>query len=84
MYIELQTRGDAVILPVSAQPGASRDAIRGWSDGALRVAVTQIAEKGKANKSLRRVIAKGLGLRKSLAPSPQSRTPSFCRLAILH
>lgn len=30
--IELQARGDTVILPVHAQPGASRDAIREWSD----------------------------------------------------
>ena len=32
---------------------------------ALKVAITQIAEKGKANKSLIEVLAKGLGLKRS-------------------
>lgn len=90
--VELETTADGVILPVRAQPGASRNAIRGWQDGALRVAVTQVAEKGKANKSLRAVIAKGLGLRKSQVEllsgekSPQKRflvrdieTKELCR-----
>jgi uncharacterized protein (TIGR00251 family) len=63
---ELQSceRG-GVILPVKAQPGASRNEIRDTINGMLRVSVTQVAEKGKANKVLRETIAKGLGLRKS-------------------
>ncbi len=63
--IELETNDNGVILPVKAQPGASRDGIRGWQEGVLRVAITQIAERGKANQALRAILAKGLSLRKS-------------------
>ncbi len=48
--IKLKTVDDGTILPVRAQPGASRDGIRGWQDGLLRVSVTQVAEQGTANK----------------------------------
>jgi uncharacterized protein (TIGR00251 family) len=61
----LEQTDAGVLLPIKAQPGASRDGLQGWHDGRLRVAVTQIAEKGKANKRLREVIAKGLGLKRS-------------------
>lgn len=63
--IELAEHPDGVILPVRAQPGASKNGIRGEQNGMLKVSVTQIAEKGKANKALAETIAKGLGLKKS-------------------
>jgi uncharacterized protein YggU (UPF0235/DUF167 family) len=50
---------------VRAQPGARKSGLRGVQDGALKVCVTQVAEKGKANKALVEVLAKALGLRKS-------------------
>jgi hypothetical protein len=50
---------------VRAQPGASKSGIRGEQQGALKVSVTQIAEKGKANKALIEVLAKELGLKRS-------------------
>jgi uncharacterized protein YggU (UPF0235/DUF167 family) len=53
------------VLAVRAQPGASANAIRGDFRGALKVAVTQVAEKGKANKVLIAFLAKSLGLRRS-------------------
>jgi len=63
--IELSDHRDGVILPVRAQPGASRAGIRGEHGGALKVSVTQVAEKGKANESLLETLAKGLGLQRS-------------------
>src|SRR5436190_16363729 len=63
--IELTDHAEGVILPVRAQPGASKSGIRGEQNGALKVSITQIAEKGKANKSLIDVLAKGLGLKRS-------------------
>ncbi len=63
--IELTEHSEGVILPVRAQPGASKNGIRGEQNGMLKVSVTQIAEKGKANKALAETIAKGLGLKKS-------------------
>ena len=77
--IKLESVDGGTILPVRAQPGASRDGIRGWQDGLLRVSITQVAERGKANKALRAVVAQGLSLRKSQiellsgASSPQKR-----------
>jgi uncharacterized protein (TIGR00251 family) len=63
--IELLDHPDGVVLPVKAQPGAGQNAIRGEQNGMLKVSVTQIAEKGKANRSLIEVLAKGLGLKRS-------------------
>jgi uncharacterized protein (TIGR00251 family) len=63
--IKLEAHPHGTILPVRAQPGARRSELRGAQDGALKVSVTQIAEKGKANQALIALISKTLGLRKS-------------------
>lgn len=63
--IALEPHELGTVLPVRAQPGASRSGIRGEQDGMLKVSVTQIAEKGKANKALATVLSKALSLRKS-------------------
>jgi len=63
--IDLTNHPEGVVLPVRALPGARKNAIRGEQNGMLKVAVTQVAEKGKANKSLIDVLAKGLGLKRS-------------------
>lgn len=63
--IELSDHPDGVILPVRAQPGAKANAVRGEQAGALKVAVTQIAEKGKANQALIEVLADALDLKRS-------------------
>lgn len=52
-------------MPVRAYPGSRRDELRGEHDGALKVAVTQAPEKGKANKAIGEVLAKALQLRRS-------------------
>jgi uncharacterized protein len=61
----LQPHPEGVLLPVRAQPGAKSSGVRGIQDGALKVSVTQIAEKGKANKALIAVLSKALEVRKS-------------------
>lgn len=63
--IQLVDHPDGVVLPVRAQPGARANAVRGLHRGALKVAVTQVAEKGKANKALQRLLCKILALRRS-------------------
>jgi uncharacterized protein len=63
--VELTEHPEGVVLPVKAQPGASKNAIRGEQNGMLKVSVTQVAEKGKANKALIEVLAKALGLSRS-------------------
>lgn len=61
----LEPHTDGVLLTVRAQPGSKRNEIRGIQDGALKVCVTQIPEKGKANKAIQKQIAASLGLRSS-------------------
>ncbi len=63
--IELQPHVEGIILPVRAQPGARRDEVRGEQNQALKLAVTQVAEKGKANRAIVELLCKTLGLRKS-------------------
>ena len=80
--IPLEPHAEGVILPVRAQPGARRNEIRGQQDGMLKVCVTQIAEKGKANKALVEVLAKGLALRKSQFELISGETSSHKRFLV--
>jgi uncharacterized protein (TIGR00251 family) len=61
----LQTTADGVIVDVKAQPGARRAGIVGMQGGRLKVAVTAVAERGRANEALVETLAVGLALRKS-------------------
>jgi len=63
--IELESHPLGVVLPVKALPGARKNEIRGEQNGALKVSVTQVPEKGKANKVFVDFLAKSLKLRKS-------------------
>ncbi|MDR3234622.1 MAG: DUF167 domain-containing protein [Planctomycetaceae bacterium] len=54
-----------VLIHVKAFPGSKHNGIEGIQDGALKVYVTQIAEKGKANDALRQVLVKSLKLKNS-------------------
>lgn len=63
--IQLTPRDDGFVLPVKARAGARQNELRGEQQGALKVAVTQVAEKGKANRAIANLLAKELGLRKA-------------------
>ena len=82
MNVGLEPHARGTILPVRAQPGARRNGIRGCQDGALKVSVTQIAEKGKANTALAKVLTKELGLRKSQVHLLTGETSSQKRFLI--
>jgi len=47
---------------VKVTPGASRDAVVGWLGDAVKVAVREPAERGKANAAVERVLATALGV----------------------
>ncbi len=53
---------DGVKLPVRVQPRASRSEVAGIHDGALRVRVTAPPADGEANRELRRILSKALGI----------------------
>ena len=63
--IELIEHPNGVILPVRAQPRARQARIVGEHGGALKVAVTDPPEKGKANQSIIEVLCEQLRLKKS-------------------
>ena len=53
------------IIAVRAQPGARRDEIVGLRGGVLVARVSAPALEGRANQALCRLIARGLGIRRS-------------------
>jgi uncharacterized protein len=61
--LQLAPYADGILLVVRAQPGARRNGITGIHAGALKVAVRQAAEKGKANQAVIAVLCDELGLR---------------------
>ena len=62
---DLEETDEGVFLPVRAQPGARKNEIAGWHDGRLKVRVTQIPERGKANQALVKVLVKALAISRS-------------------
>ena len=65
MTINIQVIEISITVPVRVSPGASRDAILGEHDGAIKISVTAAPEKGKANKAVIKILAKKLDLKKS-------------------
>jgi uncharacterized protein YggU (UPF0235/DUF167 family) len=48
------------LLAVKVNPRASRDAIGDWVDDTLRISVTAVPEKGKANAAVIELLARAL------------------------
>ena len=65
MNVQLEEHPEGVVLPVRAHAGARRNELRGELGGALRVSVTQAAEKGKANKAIVELLSRAIGLKRS-------------------
>jgi uncharacterized protein YggU (UPF0235/DUF167 family) len=54
-----------ILLRVKAKPGAREDRVVGVRAGELLVSVRAVAEKGKANEALLRVLSRFLGVSKN-------------------
>lgn len=65
MTIDLKSHDRGCIVAVRATPNAKLNRVQGVRDGVILVSVTQVAEKGKANKAIKKLLAKSLGLRQS-------------------
>ncbi|MBL4885390.1 MAG: DUF167 domain-containing protein [Planctomycetaceae bacterium] len=66
---------------VRVTAGAKRNFAGGIHQRALKISVTQVAEKGKANKDVLKLLAKSLGIKKSqlqLISGETSRLKKFC------
>jgi len=55
---------DGVYLSIHAQPGAKKESLRGLHGDAVKVAVRQAAQEGKANKAIEAFVASSLGIPK--------------------
>jgi uncharacterized protein len=83
--VECEPTDGGVLLAVQAQPGARRSGIVGVHAGRLKVAVTQVAEKGKANAAVIEALADGLGVKRSqvrLASGPTNPQKRFLVMGV--
>ncbi|MFK7768384.1 MAG: DUF167 domain-containing protein [Mariniblastus sp.] len=65
MDLEFKQTDAGIEFRVKASPGSSRNAIRGIVAGAVKISVTVVAEKGKANSAIVKLLSKQLGISKS-------------------
>ena len=65
MKLNLTETASGILLPVKAKPNSRKNEIRGSIDGAVKVAVTATAEKGKANEAIIKLLAKVISVPKS-------------------
>jgi uncharacterized protein len=63
--ITISTHPEGSILPVRAQPRASKTRVLGEQGGALKIAITAPAEDGRANEALTDALRKLLRLKRS-------------------
>jgi uncharacterized protein len=63
--IQVENKGDDVLIAVKVVPGASRDRIAGELEGVLKVTVSAAPERGAANAAVCRLIARTLDVRTS-------------------
>lgn len=82
MAIDIQPHAEGSLLAVKAQPGSRASGLRGERAGALCVAVTEVAEKGKANEAIVAVLARELGLRRSQIELVRGQTSAAKRFLI--
>jgi uncharacterized protein YggU (UPF0235/DUF167 family) len=54
-------------LNVKVTPGSSRDSIAGWLGDTLKIRVTAVAERGKANAAVEATLAEALGVPRASA-----------------
>jgi uncharacterized protein len=81
--IQVDSHPDGIVLPVRAQTRARTARIVGEHAGALKVAVTDPPEKGKANDAIAALLADHLGLKQSqvrLISGASSRNKRFLLL----
>ncbi|MGH7136757.1 MAG: DUF167 domain-containing protein [Pirellulales bacterium] len=83
MLFKLEPHRDGVLLSVRAHAGARRSELRFGPNGTLRVSVTQVPEKGKANKAIIELLACELGLKKSQIQLIAGQTAADKRFLIL-
>ena len=72
-----------VTIKVQVQPKASRDEIVGFQNGRVKVRIAAAPQDGKANKRLREIIAKALGVSKSSVQIIRGETSRLKTIRVL-
>jgi uncharacterized protein (TIGR00251 family) len=67
---------------VKASPGSRKNEIRGVLDGALKVSVTAVAEKGKANAAIVKLLSKELGIAKTRIELTSGTTSALKKILV--
>jgi uncharacterized protein (TIGR00251 family) len=80
--LDLEQNEHGVVLPVRAHAGSRQNAVLGIRAGALRVAVTAVPEKGKANQAIIALLSKTLGVSKSSIEIVSGETSPQKRLLV--
>ncbi|GAA4437811.1 DUF167 domain-containing protein [Bremerella cremea] len=80
--INLVPHPEGSLLDLKAQPGSRKTELRGLQNGALKVCVTEVAEKGKANKAIVTFLRKTWKLKGSQLEIISGETASHKKLLI--
>ena len=78
----MEPHSEGCVLELKAQPGSRKTELRGLHQGALKVCVTEVAEKGKANKAILQFLRKMLQVRGSQLEIIAGETASQKRLLV--
>jgi len=70
------------LITVKISPKASRDALLGWHDGRLKIAVTAAPERGRANAAVVALLAERLGVARQNIEVVSGHTQPIKRLRI--
>ncbi|MDH4457678.1 MAG: DUF167 domain-containing protein [Nevskia sp.] len=70
-------------LDVKVSPKASRNAVTGWMGEVLKISVTAVPERGKANDAVEQLLADALGLPRSAVTVVAGHTSKLKRVQIV-
>jgi len=70
-------------LDVKVSPKASRNAVTGWIGEVLKISVTAVPERGKANDAVEQLLADALGLPRSAVTVVAGHSSKLKRVQIV-
>ncbi|MCX7060252.1 MAG: DUF167 domain-containing protein [Gammaproteobacteria bacterium] len=70
-------------LDVKVSPKASRNAVTGWMGEVLKISVTAVPERGKANDAVEQLLADALGLPRSAVTVVAGHSSKLKRVQIV-
>jgi hypothetical protein len=81
--LKIQKVNDGVVFAAKITPGSNRTAVAGLFDEMLKIKVSAIPQKGKANKCLLEFLAKLLGVKKKAVSIISGQTNPIKRIQVL-